>query len=157
MSLPQGGLVPVKPGSARGSSAHHHHGMIGVNSNSTNVAAMGSSQNPSNGVSSSSHHQQQQSPRANQHSSRGNRPSHDGDGGHLPSTTSGVSRVPDERLLSIYEREELRNFDHGIYYYGENCASKIQAPTTGANYGFDDERGDYQLVTGDHIRFRYVK
>jgi dual specificity tyrosine-phosphorylation-regulated kinase 2/3/4 len=49
----------------------------------------------------------------------------------------------------------MRSFDHGIYYYGENCASKIQAPTTGPNYGFDDERGDYILVTGDHVRFRY--
>lgn len=27
--------------------------------------------------------------------------------------------------------------------------------TTGDNYGFDDERGDYKVVIGDHIGYRY--
>jgi dual specificity tyrosine-phosphorylation-regulated kinase 2/3/4 len=60
----------------------------------------------------------------------------------------------DERTLTAYEREELRSVDQ-VYYTGDNCPTKIQAPTVGPNHGYDDERGDYIVLQGDHIRFRY--
>ncbi|KAM0754666.1 kinase-like protein [Meredithblackwellia eburnea MCA 4105] len=59
------------------------------------------------------------------------------------------------RYLSEYEKEEIQEYEK-IYFVGPNCDKKPatkENPTN--NYGFDDERGDYLLVTHDHIRFRY--
>ena len=42
-----------------------------------------------------------------------------------------------------------------IYFLGQR-AKKIKAsPLYKQNYGFDDERGDYNVVMGDHIAYRY--
>eukprot|EP00658_Telonema_sp_P-2_P042653 TRINITY_DN30645_c0_g1_i1.p1 TRINITY_DN30645_c0_g1~~TRINITY_DN30645_c0_g1_i1.p1 ORF type:complete len:369 (-),score=70.13 TRINITY_DN30645_c0_g1_i1:231-1337(-) len=42
------------------------------------------------------------------------------------------------------------------YFVGASCTKKIQAPVTdGQNFGYDDERGDYIYMMGDHVAFRY--
>lgn len=52
--------------------------------------------------------------------------------------------------LSYYEQGEILDFPK-IYFIGQN-AKKIRANVnTGKNCGFDDERGDYTMIEGDHI------
>lgn len=59
-----------------------------------------------------------------------------------------------DRYLSRYERREILEYDE-VYFVGM-AAQKIDAPVAdAANFGYDDERGDYIVVKGDHIAFRY--
>jgi len=42
-----------------------------------------------------------------------------------------------------------------VYFLGLN-AKKVQgSPRNDHNYGYDDEKGDYKIVIGDHIGYRY--
>jgi len=64
--------------------------------------------------------------------------------------------LPQATNLSPFEADESRAWREPIYYSGQNCPNKIQAPVSGGvNYGFDDERGDYTIVARDHIMYRY--
>ncbi|GJN87355.1 hypothetical protein Rhopal_000304-T1 [Rhodotorula paludigena] len=59
------------------------------------------------------------------------------------------------RYLSPYEKEEIREH-RKVYFVGPNCDKKqATKENTANNHGFDDDRGDYQLVEHDHIQFRY--
>ena len=44
-----------------------------------------------------------------------------------------------------------------MYYCGQNCKDKAGAPVGASvvNHGYDDDRGDYRVVAGDHIAYRY--
>lgn len=67
--------------------------------------------------------------------------------------------------LNIFERGEIMDYGKdGIYFTGTKNARKIigsltPSPTDGkdkaGNYGYDDERGDYNIVLGDHLAYRY--
>lgn len=66
--------------------------------------------------------------------------------------------------LNIFERGEIMDFEkEGIYFTGTKNARKIVgslSPPPGdkeksGNYGYDDERGDYNIVAGDHLAYRY--
>lgn len=59
------------------------------------------------------------------------------------------------RELAEYEREEIKSYD-SVYFVGQG-SRKVMATQTNTrnNYGYDDDRGDYLVVTGDHILFRY--
>ena len=74
--------------------------------------------------------------------------------------------VPKERMssatamqvapLNIFERGEI--VDHkDIYFTGLRTAKKHIGDLSAAsvNFGYDDERGDYNIVTGDHLAYRY--
>lgn len=58
--------------------------------------------------------------------------------------------------LNIFERGEIIDFKD-IYFCGTHKAKKhigdlnLQA----ANFGYDDDRGDYNIVIGDHLAYRY--
>lgn len=58
--------------------------------------------------------------------------------------------------LNIFERGEIVDFKD-IYFCGTASATKhvgeLSANT--ANFGYDDERGDYNIVMGDHLCYRY--
>ena len=58
--------------------------------------------------------------------------------------------------LNIFERGEIVDYSN-IYFCGAENAKKhvgdLNAET--ANFGYDDERGDYNIVTGDHLAYRY--
>ncbi|KAL8714482.1 MAG: hypothetical protein Q9225_006568, partial [Loekoesia sp. 1 TL-2023] len=58
--------------------------------------------------------------------------------------------------LNIFERGEIVDYSN-IYFCGTENAKKhigdLNAET--ANFGYDDERGDYNIVTGDHLAYRY--
>ena len=45
-----------------------------------------------------------------------------------------------------------------VYFSGAPAAKKLQGDLGGAdsaNFGYDDERGDYNIVLGDHLAYRY--
>ena len=58
--------------------------------------------------------------------------------------------------LNIFERGEI--FDYkDIYFCGTRNAKKHVGDLTAENmnFGYDDERGDYNIVNGDHLFYRY--
>ena len=61
-------------------------------------------------------------------------------------------------LLNIFEKGEIIDYKEGVYFCGRKDAKKhvgdISAGGTN-NFGYDDERGDYNIVMGDHLAYRY--
>ncbi|KAK3700735.1 serine/threonine protein kinase, CMGC, dual-specificity [Vermiconidia calcicola] len=72
--------------------------------------------------------------------------------------------------LNVFERGEVVDFERdGVYFTGTRGARKIVgslSPTSATskpadaaagnnNFGYDDERGDYNIVLGDHLAYRY--
>ncbi|CAG9335412.1 DYRK4_2 [Blepharisma stoltei] len=58
-----------------------------------------------------------------------------------------------ESFMTKYEQNEVLEYSE-IYFLGLK-SKKIQPDPTQANFGYDDDRSDYKLVTGDHISYRY--
>ncbi|KAK9688576.1 serine/threonine protein kinase, CMGC, dual-specificity, variant 2 [Basidiobolus ranarum] len=56
--------------------------------------------------------------------------------------------------LHCYERTEILQFPH-VYYCGQNNRKKPTSNGGSANFGFDDDRGDYQITMNDHLLYRY--
>jgi len=58
--------------------------------------------------------------------------------------------------LNIFERGEIVDYPN-IYFTGTLKARKIVGDLNSAssNFGYDDERGDYNIVEGDHLAYRY--
>eukprot|EP01062_Namystynia_karyoxenos_P072418 TRINITY_DN6857_c0_g1_i2.p1 TRINITY_DN6857_c0_g1~~TRINITY_DN6857_c0_g1_i2.p1 ORF type:complete len:745 (+),score=264.75 TRINITY_DN6857_c0_g1_i2:86-2236(+) len=73
----------------------------------------------------------------------------------------GVSITPAQALkhysdgLTDYEQSEIFDYPH-IYYLGAG-AQKVRGSIANSknNHGYDDDRGDYNYVTHDHIGFRF--
>ncbi|KAJ2989073.1 hypothetical protein NUW58_g3652 [Xylaria curta] len=59
-------------------------------------------------------------------------------------------------ILNIYEKGEIIDYSD-IYFCGTQNANKIvgDLQTSKPNFGYDDERGDYSIVMGDHLAYRY--
>lgn len=65
-------------------------------------------------------------------------------------------------LLTTYELREVHNYA-AVYFAGQPGCRKVSPPQPSAqlgsandcNGGYDDEAGDYRLVVGDHIAYRY--
>jgi dual specificity tyrosine-phosphorylation-regulated kinase 2/3/4 len=59
-------------------------------------------------------------------------------------------------MLNIYERGEIIDYKD-IYFCGTQNAQKVIGDLNSdvPNFGYDDERGDYTIVTGDHLSYRY--
>lgn len=59
--------------------------------------------------------------------------------------------------LSDFERKEILDYPQ-VYFIGARSGKKPASATRDNktnNYGYDDERGDYLVVTGDHLAYRY--
>lgn len=58
--------------------------------------------------------------------------------------------------LNIFERGEIIDYKE-IYFCGTKSAKKHVGDlnATSANFGYDDDRGDYNIVLGDHLAYRY--
>ena len=58
--------------------------------------------------------------------------------------------------LNIFEKGEVVDYKD-IYFCGTQNAKKHVGDlnTEVANFGYDDERGDYNIVNGDHLAYRY--
>jgi dual specificity tyrosine-phosphorylation-regulated kinase 2/3/4 len=59
-------------------------------------------------------------------------------------------------MLNIYERGEIVDYND-IYFCGTQNAAKVVGDLNSEtpNFGYDDERGDYTIVPGDHLAYRY--
>ncbi|KOS21610.1 Dual specificity protein kinase pom1 [Escovopsis weberi] len=59
-------------------------------------------------------------------------------------------------MLNIYERGEIIDYND-VYFCGTQNARKVVGDLQSdlPNFGYDDERGDYAIVIGDHIAYRY--
>ncbi|KAH8911990.1 hypothetical protein BR93DRAFT_942210 [Coniochaeta sp. PMI_546] len=59
-------------------------------------------------------------------------------------------------MLNIYERGEIVDYND-IYFCGTQNAAKVVGDlnSSAPNFGYDDERGDYTIVPGDHLAYRY--
>ncbi|ETI20144.1 hypothetical protein G647_08178 [Cladophialophora carrionii CBS 160.54] len=64
-----------------------------------------------------------------------------------------ASRIFD---LNIFERGEIVDYPD-IFFTGTLNSRKIigDPASTSTNFGYDDERGDYNIVEGDHLAYRY--
>ena len=58
--------------------------------------------------------------------------------------------------LNLFERGEIVDF-RDVYFTGTRNANKIvgDLSASSTNFGYDDERGDYNIVEGDHLAYRY--
>ncbi|KAL9114400.1 MAG: hypothetical protein Q9227_001481 [Pyrenula ochraceoflavens] len=58
--------------------------------------------------------------------------------------------------LNIFERGEIVDYSE-VYFTGTRHAQKVVGDlnAASANFGYDDERGDYNIVEGDHLAYRY--
>ena len=58
--------------------------------------------------------------------------------------------------LNIFERGEIIDY-RDVYFCGTQDAKKHVGDLTTevANFGYDDDRGDYNIVKGDHLAYRY--
>jgi dual specificity tyrosine-phosphorylation-regulated kinase 2/3/4 len=58
--------------------------------------------------------------------------------------------------LNLYERGEIVDYKD-VYFCGTQAAAKHVGELTSdaANFGYDDERGDYTIAVGDHLSYRY--
>lgn len=59
-------------------------------------------------------------------------------------------------MLNVYERGEIVDYKD-IYFCGTQNAAKVVGDlhSGSPNFGYDDERGDYTIVPGDHLAYRY--
>jgi hypothetical protein len=58
-------------------------------------------------------------------------------------------------LLTPFEQSEILEYQ-SIYFVGLSLRDKTKAiPHSPLNNGYDDERGDYKFVLGDHLEYRY--
>ncbi|KAH8670953.1 hypothetical protein BX600DRAFT_434091 [Xylariales sp. PMI_506] len=58
--------------------------------------------------------------------------------------------------LNIYERGEIIDYND-VYFCGTQNAAKVVGDigSSAPNSGYDDDRGDYTIVVGDHLAYRY--
>ncbi|KAI1878651.1 hypothetical protein JX265_002828 [Neoarthrinium moseri] len=59
-------------------------------------------------------------------------------------------------MLNIYERGEIVDYSD-VYFCGTQNAAKVvgDLKSSAPNFGYDDDRGDYSIIVGDHLAFRY--
>eukprot|EP01012_Entosiphon_sulcatum_P025997 TRINITY_DN31398_c0_g1_i1.p1 TRINITY_DN31398_c0_g1~~TRINITY_DN31398_c0_g1_i1.p1 ORF type:complete len:540 (-),score=64.37 TRINITY_DN31398_c0_g1_i1:56-1675(-) len=72
----------------------------------------------------------------------------------VPITPANALKLYDN-CLSDYEQSEI--FDYPQVFFLGSSASKIKGSISNPknNHGYDDDRGDYNIVLHDHVAFRY--
>jgi len=73
-----------------------------------------------------------------------------------PKERSSPSQALQMISLNIFERGEIIDYKE-VYFCGTKNAPKIigDCNAGSVNFGYDDERGDYNIVLGDHLAYRY--
>lgn len=56
--------------------------------------------------------------------------------------------------LTLYEHGEILDYRE-VFYLGKQTYKIQPSISIGSNCGFDDEKGDYIVIIGDHITYRY--
>ncbi|KAF9239619.1 hypothetical protein BU15DRAFT_74473 [Melanogaster broomeanus] len=70
-------------------------------------------------------------------------------------TPEDVLQSAQAQFLSAYEREEILNHPQ-VYCIGARSQKKQAHPDIPTNnFGYDDDRGDYLVIPGDHLAYRY--
>ncbi|TEB36052.1 hypothetical protein FA13DRAFT_1810684 [Coprinellus micaceus] len=68
---------------------------------------------------------------------------------------NAILKSSQAQALSEYERKEILDYP-SVYCIGSQSWKKRATPDNPTNnFGYDDERGDYQVVVGDHLAYRY--
>ncbi|RAH81803.1 protein kinase [Aspergillus japonicus CBS 114.51] len=57
--------------------------------------------------------------------------------------------------LNIFERGEIIDFKDIFFCGTQNAKKHVGDLSVQANFGYDDDRGDYNIVIGDHLAYRY--
>jgi len=58
-------------------------------------------------------------------------------------------------LLTEYEKKEILDYPM-VYFLGHNKDKKINGSDKHEhNFGYDDEKGDYNVIYDDHVGYRY--
>ncbi|KAL0578420.1 serine/threonine protein kinase, CMGC, dual-specificity [Marasmius crinis-equi] len=72
-----------------------------------------------------------------------------------PLSPQSILSSSQSQHLCEYERKEI--LDHpAVYYVGSRSKKNMATLDVSANnYGYDDDRGDYQVITRDHLAYRY--
>ncbi|KIK63802.1 hypothetical protein GYMLUDRAFT_162532 [Collybiopsis luxurians FD-317 M1] len=66
-----------------------------------------------------------------------------------------VLKSSQSQYLCDFERKEVQDYPN-VYYTGAHSKKHYASPDhTANNYGYDDDRGDYQVVNHDHLAYRY--
>lgn len=71
------------------------------------------------------------------------------------SPTSAIARY--KRVMSEYELQEIHNFPK-VWFVGptaQKLRCSMQENSSKINFGFDNDKGRYQVVRNDHIAYRY--
>ena len=73
-----------------------------------------------------------------------------------PNEALQFDRLQHRRTLNTFEVGEIVDYKD-VYFMGTEKAVKHvgDLDNEGGNFGYDDERGDYNIVNGDHLAFRY--
>lgn len=71
---------------------------------------------------------------------------------NLPASAENAIETYSE-YLSDFEKREMTEYKT-IYFLGIGC-QKVVPDANFPNLGYDNERGDYKIVCGDHLDFRY--
>lgn len=83
-----------------------------------------------------------------------------GDSGRIGSSHKPKHLTSEQALkiysskLSSFEHQEISSFQN-IYFVGQYAKKRQGLPGGPNNSGFDDDSGSYQMVTHDHISYRY--
>lgn len=74
----------------------------------------------------------------------------------VPTDSMTVSLAVKTQSLNLYEKGEILDFRE-VFFCGRKGCQKVNGDLTASaiNFGFDDDKGDYQLVVGDHLAYRY--
>jgi hypothetical protein len=57
-------------------------------------------------------------------------------------------------FLTKYETEEIKHYNV-IYYINQEEKSIMKKLKREKSYNFDDDNGDYKLIVGEHVAYRY--
>ena len=71
----------------------------------------------------------------------------------IPATAGTVISLL-QNTLSTYEKSEILSY-YEVFYTGIYAKKPKSKTNSKFNYGFDDERGDYNITLRDHIAYRY--
>jgi len=58
------------------------------------------------------------------------------------------------KCLTPYEQEEIKQFQQ-IFFVGQKARKINAGEGKGKNFGYDDDKGRYKCVKGDHMSYRY--
>ncbi|KAK9452782.1 kinase-like domain-containing protein [Dipodascopsis uninucleata] len=72
------------------------------------------------------------------------------------STGMSAAKAVQTMAFNIYEKGEILDFKT-VYFTGLPNCKKVSGDLTAdaTNYGFDDDKGDYKIVPGDQLVYRY--